>query len=152
MNIPRSQVNSRQVERPNKAYQIAEPDNRAARVEWLSDTVEKEDTTDRLVNSMAWLARGDYGAIALRTRTDCCETKLGHLPRSCLEEKCGDTSSLRSCWPPSDLASAFCIASLSTPRTRQRLPTTSAAASTARVSRSRAGQLICTSPPAAARG
>src|SRR6516164_7289879 len=41
MNIPCSQVNSRQVERPNKAYQIAEPDNRAARVEWLSDTVEK---------------------------------------------------------------------------------------------------------------
>ena len=34
-------MNSRQVERPNKAYQIAEPDNRAARVEWLSDTVEK---------------------------------------------------------------------------------------------------------------
>jgi len=41
MNIPCSQVNSRQVERPNKAYQIAEPDNRAARVEGLSDTVEK---------------------------------------------------------------------------------------------------------------
>src|SRR6516164_9364807 len=32
MNIPCSQVNSREVERPNKAYQIAEPDNRAARV------------------------------------------------------------------------------------------------------------------------
>jgi len=86
MNIPCSQVNSCQVERPNKAYQIAEPDNRAARVEWLSDTVEREDTTDRiasapaasarLVNSMAWLVEFEPAPAITRARPPAISTAV----------------------------------------------------------------------------
>ena len=81
------------MERPNKAYQIAEPDNRPARVEWLSDTVEKEGTADRiasapavsarLVNSMAWLVEFEPAPAMTRARPPAISTAV-RVTLSCL--------------------------------------------------------------------
>jgi class 3 adenylate cyclase len=68
------------------------PDNRAARVEWLSDTVEKEGTKDRiasapaasarLVNSMAWLVEFEPAPAMTRARPPAISFEYGHVPFS----------------------------------------------------------------------